>query len=169
MKNIKLYDMILPFWLILFFPPLIFASLAANFVIDSAVLLLCCMIFRIHQGGKRGLWQFYRHNILQVWGFGFLSDLFGVVFIFIEYAISSIVAVHLLNDAAMTDLNEEILLNIFSVIGMLFASVSIYLLNMYCVFKRKIPDKTKRLKLSLTIAVVTTPWTFLIQQMPNWH
>lgn len=51
MKDIKLYNMIFPIWLMLLCPPVIFITIVGNFVIDSIVLIICFKIFKLKDAG----------------------------------------------------------------------------------------------------------------------
>ncbi|GIW57204.1 MAG: hypothetical protein KatS3mg083_149 [Candidatus Dojkabacteria bacterium] len=80
-KNVKLYNIILPLWMLMFLPPLIIISLVGNFVIDSLVVIGCFYAFKVAETGLN-LKEFYKKHILKVWGFGFLSDFIGAFVIF---------------------------------------------------------------------------------------
>ena len=77
-KDVKLYNMILPpFMLFFFVPTLWIVSALGNFVIDSIVLLI---IFNF-LFTRNSLWQLYKKSIIPVFLFGFLSDFLGVLYL----------------------------------------------------------------------------------------
>lgn len=72
MKQIILYNIIFPIWFLLFFPPVIFITLAGNLIIDSLVLVACFFIFNIAKT-QINLNTFYKKSIIEsvaVWLFG---------------------------------------------------------------------------------------------------
>ena len=79
-RQIKLYNVIFPVWLILFFPPVILVTLIGNWLIDSLVLIACYFIFKPH---KEWYWLlFYKKNIVKVWLLGLLADIIGAAILF---------------------------------------------------------------------------------------
>ncbi len=82
MKQMKLYNIIFPVWFLQFFPPVIFITLAGNFIIDSLVLLVCFYVFKLADS-QNNLKTFYNKSILKVWMFGFLADTIGAGILFV--------------------------------------------------------------------------------------
>jgi len=80
MKETKLYNVIFPIWLLLFFPPVILVTIVGNFIIDSLVICLCYFAFKLSD--NLALKTFYTGSIYKVWVFGFLSDLIGAAILF---------------------------------------------------------------------------------------
>ena len=78
MKQVKLYNVIFPIWLILFFPPVIFITLAGNFIIDSLIIIAAYFLFKPHE--ELNWFRFYKSCILKVWVFGLLQILSGPPF-----------------------------------------------------------------------------------------
>ena len=77
-KPLKLYNVIFPFWLILFWPspPVILLTLLGNLAIDCLVVFLALLALKHPARGsvlKRCWWK--------VWLFGFLSDVIGAVWL----------------------------------------------------------------------------------------
>ena len=76
-KDVKLYNMILPpFMLFFFVPTLWIVSALGNFIIDSIVLLIISIFIY-----KKFTWQLYKKSIISVFLFGFLSDFLGVLYL----------------------------------------------------------------------------------------
>ncbi|MGB4198652.1 MAG: hypothetical protein WBJ82_06065, partial [Tepidanaerobacteraceae bacterium] len=80
MKGIKLYNVIFPIWLLLFFPPVILVTIVGNFIIDSLVICICYFAFKLSD--NLALKTFYTGSIYKVWVFGFMSDLIGAAILF---------------------------------------------------------------------------------------
>ena len=162
MKRIKIYNIIFPVWLLLFFPPIIFITLAGNFIIDSVVIIACFFIFKLSQFQK-SLKPFYNESILKVWGFGFLADIVGAAILFLLGILGDYFG--LPNDL-IAGINYDPFAHPLAVaiivFSMLVSGVLIFIFNYNFVFKKQIEDKKSRFKLALTIAIITMPWTFLL-------
>lgn len=167
-KDIKLYNMILPpFMLFMFSPVLWMLSLAGNFVIDSVVLLIITLvIFKEFDSG------FFRKVILKVWLLGFLADFVGVFYLtaiaFLtssEYPYSDSILNHILGgiySAVNGSHFDSIWGVLFIVSGMLVASACIFIFDYFISFKNTGLSKKQRVISSLVFAVVTSPYTFLL-------
>ena len=70
-KNIILYNMIFPLWLLWIIPSTWIVILPANFLIDLAVLLITMHCLKI--SGRK---EIVKRSILKIWGFGFISDVY---------------------------------------------------------------------------------------------
>lgn len=166
MKEIKLYNVIFPIWFLLFFPPVIFFTLAGNFVIDSLVVLACFFIYKVSTTAI-DVKTFYKKNILKVWIFGFLADFIGAIVLFVINA-----AEFKLPQGVLTGINFDPYKNplavLILVIAMLISAVFIFVFNYKITFKN-ISDRRLRFKLALTIAIVTMPWTFLLPTKMFYH
>jgi hypothetical protein len=160
-KEVKLYNVIFPIWFLIFFPPVIFVTLIGNFVIDSLVTILCYAVFKL-SSLRLDLKSFYKNSILKVWIFGFVADILGAVFLFIVSLSGTGIG---LPNKFLTGINFDpfgyppALLLI--VLAMLIAAAFILFFNYRFTF-RQIENKKLRFKVSLTIALITMPWTFLL-------
>ena len=141
MKNdIKLYNVLFPFWMLLLVPSLWLIVLPGNFVIDSLVLLAAMAIFKI---ADRKRW--YKKYIVPIFSFGILSDLIGSGYMLLMVVLN------------VSRMGDEWYLTVPAI---LIAAAAIFLLNYFVTFRRE--DKAIRLKMALTFAIVTAPYTFLI-------
>ena len=166
-KDVKLYNMILPpFMLFAFVPIFWLISLVGNFIIDSIVLLIISLIIF-----KKVDWKFYKKVILKVWAFGFIGDIIGVAYL---------VLVSTLSNATFyngNDLGKQIMSGIylatsqshfdsiwgvlFIVSGILVAAVFIFLFDLIAFINTGLSKKQKILS-ALSYAVFTAPYLFLI-------
>ncbi len=119
--------------------------------------MACFYIFRISRVHK-DLKTFYKKSILKVWLYGFLADFIGALIILIFPTGSS----NELSTAVSYDPFSHPLAVIIILTSMLVASIFILIFNYKIVFKSVIEEKRLRFKISLTIAIITTPWTFLL-------
>ena len=138
-KDIKLYNVLFPLWMILLFPQVWLIVIPGNFIIDSIVLIISMIILKIQD--KK---QFYKKHILKIYAFGMLSDVIGSA-----YMLLMLIAFEVGN------MGDELYLTIPALI---IASLLIFLFNYFFTFKKA----DKRLKLSLVFAVSTAPYTFLV-------
>ena len=139
-KEIKLYNVLFPIWLLMLFPACWLFIIPGNFIIDSLVLIISMYALKIND--KK---QFYKKNILKIFIFGFLSDIIGSLFLLLMFVLE------------IGQMGDEPYLTIP---GLVISAVMIFLFNYFVTFRGT--DKTSRLKLTLIFAVVTAPYTFLI-------
>lgn len=162
MKKVKLYNVIFPIWLLLFFPPVVFIALAGNFLIDTLVVIACFYAFKLVVDNNN-LKIFYKKSIIKVWLFGFLADFIGAVILFILGILGDSFGIpYELANAINYDPFSNILAVIIILFAMLVSAFFIFLFNYRIIFKELIKDTSTRLKVALTIAIVTMPWTFLL-------
>lgn len=162
MKEVKLYNIIFPIWLLIFFPPIIFITLAGNFVIDSLVILACVSIFKLAVNSEERK-TFYKNSIIKVWLFGFLADIIGAAILFILGILGEYFGLsYELVSAIDFDPFSNPLAVMVIVFAMLVSALFIFLYNYKITFRELIKDNSVRFKVALTIAIVTMPWTFLL-------
>lgn len=139
-KNVKLYNILFPIWMLMLFPVVWLIILPGNFIFDSIVLLIVMSALKI---AERKEW--YKKYIFKIFTFGMLSDLIGAGFLISTMYLD------------LYDFDVEIFLTIPAVI---IASVMIYVFNYFVTFKDL--EKPLRKKMALTFAIATAPYTFLI-------
>jgi len=159
-KDIKLYNIIFPVYMLWLIPPVIFIVGILNFIIDSVVVLITEKILKLED-----MFSKYKKVIFKVWIFGFLADFIGALFLFITSAL-------------FDDLNIPIKYNIdynpfgniyaliITVIGILIAGILIFIFNKKICFKKIDITEKQRFILSLVMAIVTAPYLFLLPM--NW-
>lgn len=140
-KNIKLYNVLFPFWMLLLFPQMWLIVLPGNFIIDSLVLIISMVALKVFD--KK---QFYKRHILSIYGFGMLSDIIGAAYMFL-----------LLWGFEVGSMGDEPYLTIPALV---ISAVLIFVLNYFITFRKD--DKKTRFALSLIFAIVTAPYTFLV-------
>ena len=137
----RLYNVLFPFWMILLFPEVWLIVLPGNFIIDSIVLIIS--MFALHMADKK---QFYKKNILKIFGIGMLSDIIGSAYMLL-----------LVLGFQIGRMGDELYLTLPALV---ISGVLIYILNYFISFKKC--DRKERIRLSLIFALVTAPYTFLI-------
>lgn len=77
-KDVKLYNVLFPFWMILLFPSMWLIILPGNFIIDSLVLVIS--MYALKLSFKK---EFYKKHILKIFSFGILSDVLGALYMLV--------------------------------------------------------------------------------------
>jgi len=161
-KTTKLYNLIFPIWFLLFFPPVVFITLAGNFVIDSLVIIVCFSVFKLVDS-ESNLKTYYKKSILKVWGFGFLADIIGAGILFVLGLLGDSLGLsYELTSAINYDPFSEPIAIIIILGAAVVSALFIFLFNYKYSFKNIIKDQALRFKIALTLAIVTAPWTFLL-------
>lgn len=149
-RELRLYNVLFPIWMLFLWPMVWLVILPGNFVIDSLVLLAVLAVL-----GCEGKGRVWKSSILPVWGIGFASDLIG--------AGVTLGLAYLLNWLA-PQWNTFLFPGgqLLVLPGILTAGVLIYRLNRRFSFRKSglTPEKVRRL--SLALAVFTAPYTMLI-------
>ena len=140
-KDVRLYNVLFPFWMLLLFPQMWLIVLPGNFVIDSAVLLVSLAVLKI--GEKK---QWYKQYIWKIYAFGMLSDIIGAVYMLLLVIVFE--AGHMGDELYLT------------VPALMISAALIFVCNYFVTF-RKLDGKTRR-ALSLIFAIATVPYTFLV-------
>ena len=143
-KEIKLYNILFPIWFILLIPTAWIVILPVNFIVDSLVILIGMKII-----GINSKWKMYKRSILKVWIFGFISDIIG--------SLVMLGALYV-NDGIRGD---ELYLTIPAV---MIAAIFIFIFNYFISFKYC--DRREKFIMSIFLAVMTAPYTFMIPL--NW-
>ena len=139
-NEIKLYNILFPIWMLLIIPSTWIAVLPINFIVDSLVLIIAAK--------STGIWAegIYKKHILKVWLFGFIADIIGAALMLLAMWIFEL-------DIQPDDLR-------MTIPATLVAAVLIFIFNYSICFKDI--DRASRLKMALSFAVLTAPYTFLI-------
>ena len=140
-KDVKLYNVLFPLWMLLLFPVSWLIVLPANFIIDSAVLLIAITL--LHIENKK---QFYKSKILKIFSIGIVSDLIGSAYMLIMAFCFE-----------MGQMGDEWYITLPA---LLIASVLIFVMNYYISFREC--ERKTRISLALAFAIVTAPYTFLV-------
>ena len=140
-NDVKLYNVLFPFWMILLFPQIWLIVLPGNFIIDSIVLIISMILLKI--ADKK---QWYKRHIIKIYLFGMLSDIIGAGYMLLLMTVFDV-----------GRMGDELYL---TAPALVISSVLIFILNYFITFKKS--DKLLRLKLSIIFALVTAPYTFLI-------
>ena len=141
-KDVKLYNVLFPVWMLLMFPFVWVLVIPGNFLIDSIVLLISMKA--LHIAEKK---LFYKKHIVKIFIFGFLSDIIAAG-IMLTLNLCFHIGGGLADEPSLT------------IPGVLIAAGIIFAFNYFITFKKD--DKNIRLRMSLIFAIATAPYTFLI-------
>ena len=83
MKDYKTYQVFLPIWLIFLFPPMILAILIIKFLVNS---LTFKITLKKRKTGDEKI--IYKETMLNPWFVRVLSDLAGILFLFINLSLN---------------------------------------------------------------------------------
>ena len=115
-------------------------------MIDSLLLIVLLAVFVKKSIGKQ-----YIRTIFKVWGLGYASDFIGMLFLLIPFILPS---------SMVPDLDD----NVFIAVGILIASVCIFIFDYFVSFRKCGFTKMQRLVASISFAVITAPYTFLLPE-----
>lgn len=140
-KDVKLYNVLFPFWMLMLFPITWLIVIPGNFIIDSIVLIISLAILKVSD--KK---QFYKKYILKIYCFGMLSDIIGSAYMLI-----------LTMGFQLGRMGDEWYI---TVPALIISGILIFVFNYLITFKKS--DRKLRFILSLIFAVITAPYTFLV-------
>lgn len=136
-KDVKLYNVIFPVWLLVVFPVSWLIVIPANFIIDSLVIFIGMKICRV-----QNIKESYKKSIIKVVLFGFAGDIIGGLFMVLSQFIPE---AWFMKDArwvidnftnpVMYNPFESVLALAWVVAAMAISSVIIYFLNRRFSFK----------------------------------
>ncbi len=140
-KDMRIYNVLFPFWMLMLFPVTWLVVIPGNFVIDSLVLIAAMFIFKL--ADKKA---FFKKHILKVYLFGMLSDIAGAGLMLI-----------MMLGFELGHMGDELYM---TVPALLLSAALIFVFNYKVSFKDC--ERPFRLKMALIFTVVTAPYTFLI-------
>ncbi len=155
-REIKLYNVLFPVWIILIFPVSWFIIIPGNFMIDSLVLLLVMHFLKIDNRKT-----FYKKHIILVVLFGFLSDMFGSLLLLLTQYMSESGNFYEYVSLPVTENPfDNIYSMLYTVLAITVSGVLIYVLNRFITF-RKLNNRSHKRYFALSLAILTAPYLFL--------
>lgn len=163
-NEVRLYNIIFPVWLLLVFPLTWIVVLPANFIIDLLVVFLTLKFIKA-ENIKLNI----KKSISKVWIFGFISDLIGVLPLFIiqfipfdyETGFGKWWYMNILNPINMNPFSSLPALVII-LLCVLLAGWFIYLFNMKICLKKTELDGGQKHRLALSLAIFTAPYLLFL-------
>ena len=151
-RNVKLYNLIFPVWMLWIFPPAWLAVIPLNLLIDALVLFLT--LTALKRPDRKAL---LRTLLLPMWLFGFLADFIGSLWMFLGHELL------LYKNGGWNFYrpfqSPEVLT--WTLAAVVLSGVCIYLFDRFLV-KRSLTALSPRERhmIALTMAIATAPWTF---------
>lgn len=164
-KKNTLYNVIFPIWFIPYLSFLLpnmwwlaIIILVSNFLIDSIVYIISLKVLKIAE-----IKDCYKKCILKIWGFGFLADIIGGIFMILpEFMPHNKWFYDNITSKVMYNPYESICGFLWVLIGFSLAVFFIFLFNYKVSFKKLDIEVKKKKQIALTLAIATAPYLFLI-------
>ena len=164
-KQVRLYNVLFPIWLLWLFPQVLVIVLPGNLAIDCLVLLFALLALKHRQKGavvKQLWWKF--------WLLGFAADAIGVVWMFLGWLTASWASQLLGTVGWLEDVVMALTVNCFrhpaaflwTLGGVALAGVCIYFFDRRAMGFCELLDNRQRHIIALVMAIVTAPWLFFI-------
>lgn len=158
-KQTRIYNIILPIWILLLFPQLLVFVIPGNLLVDCAVLFFALLALKHAQKGavvKKLWWRF--------WLLGFAADAAGVVWMFLGWLLA------IPFEDWWTDTLRYIMHNpwghplafLWTLAGVALAGVCIYFFDKRAMRSCELLDGRQRHVVALAMAIVTAPWLFFV-------
>lgn len=158
-REMRLYNMILPVWLLWIFPQVWLVILPGNLLVDVLVVFFVLLALKRKDKGRllKRLWW-------RVWLGGFAADAIGVAWLLLAL---------ILYDAFKMTWLGPVMYDPFAHPAAFLWTLAAVALSGVCIyfFDRKVLHETDGLtsrethRIALSLAIVTAPWTFFI---PAW-
>lgn len=155
-KDIKLYNLIFPVYMLWLLPPAFFIIAILNFIIDSIVVLITTKALKIEN-----IFSKYKKVILKVWGFGFLADFIGASFLFGMSSLFDSLDIPIKYNIDYNPFGNIYAL-IITILGILIAGILIFIFNKkICLNKIDLTERQKFI-ISIVMTIITSPYLFLL-------
>lgn len=149
-RDVKLYNIIFPVWLLWLFPLTWIVVLPGNFLIDLLVTVVTMKVLHVEEIKFNA-----KKSILYIWIFGFVSDFIGVILMFAGSTTELLSAV-----------NSNPFENIYSFLWtagcIILSAICIYFFNKKIALRKTALSQTEKKKLSLSLAICTAPYLFYL-------
>lgn len=158
-KEIKLYNVIFPIWILWIIPITWIVVLPANFIVDLLVVVLSMKLMKVDNMKENA-----KTVILRVWIMGFVADFIGTLAMFMaEFGPESS---KWWSDNITYPVSYSPFDTIFSFLWVtacvVITAFFIYLFNSKWCLKKAKMDDVQRKKVALSLAVFTAPYLFYL-------
>ncbi|MBQ6479058.1 MAG: hypothetical protein IJI44_06790 [Erysipelotrichaceae bacterium] len=166
-KTIRLYNIILPIWLLIWWPSYLWLGLIpANYLFDYLVTYLSMKKLGIEDCKQKA-----QNHSWKVCLIGFFSDFVAAAFLLAFLYLTDIILPNELGESISYGLSWKP--NLFSIliilIAIAIAGVLIYLLNRWMFKKDTDLGKEQIHRIALNLAIFTAPYLFLIPSSLIYH
>lgn len=150
-NTIKFYNIIFPFFIMVFIPPYIIVAIIGNLIIDASIIIIILKKDGYYDALQKST---IKITILKIFGLGFLADIIGMSVLITLYGLYQ----PTINYFRIWDNPISIIAHLSVIV---ITGVLIFFFNKF-IFSRLHLDKKTVFKLSMAMAIITAPWTFLI-------
>ena len=157
-KTVRLYNIILPVWLLWIFPQVWLVVLPGNLAVDTLVLFAALTALRCpnRTAVMKRLWW-------RVWGLGFLADAAGVLLLMLGLLLAtwggSVPWAEALLHVAYDPFGHPLGLA-WTLTAVLLSGLCIYALDRRAMAGTGLLTERQAHRIALALAIVTAPWTF---------
>lgn len=169
-KEVKLYNVIFPIWMLLMFPQMWFVSLPANLVIDFLVLYFSMKYLKVEdvkEKAKTAIWK--------TWGVGFAADFVGGFFMFVVPLLDFDTDTPFgswwyenMTNAVMYNPFETVPACLYTTLCVVLTAVLIYFINKKWCLKQIDITEVQRKRTALFLAIFTAPYLFYLPTAWFW-
>lgn len=157
-KGTRLYNILLPIWLLILFPQILVFIIPGNLLIDCAVLFLTLLVLKHAQKTAvlKALWW-------KFWLLGFAADLVGTAWMVLGWFLLELPGVE--QWVAYINLLRpwtHPLTFVWTLAGVAIAGVCIYFFDKRAMKKCGLLTDREKHIIALVMAVVTAPWLFFV-------
>ena len=163
MKQTRLYNMILPIWLLFPFPQVWLIALPGNLLIDCAVVLLTLLGLKHTQK-----WAVLKQIWWKVYLLGFAADFIGIALLIPTLLIDTVLTGTWFEwwsayiGPVLYNCWKSPLAFLWTAAAVALAGLFIYRFDMHAMKSCQLLSDRERHIMALTLAIVTAPWTFFI-------
>ena len=169
-KDVKLYNVIFPIWMLLLFPQMWFISLPANFIIDLLVIWLTMKLMHVQNIKSNA-----KAIILKTWIAGFGADFVGGFLMFVVPLLDFDYQSEFgswwyenMTNAVMYNPFETIPALLWTTLCVIITAILIYFINKkWCLKNAELTEEQKK-KIALSLAVFTAPYLFYLPTKLFW-
>ncbi len=166
-KDVRLFNVILPIWIIWLFPPILLVCIVANTIIDFVVTYVCLKHQKISDPFQKA-----KKVLFKVVCFGFLADFIGAAILIAITYLPIMLRLGQFSNDMMRAISYNPFENIwaFLLIALVIGIVAaiIYKFSMkYSLDKLDLALEEKK-KVAAWLAIFTAPYTFLIPMAWFW-
>jgi beta-lactamase regulating signal transducer with metallopeptidase domain len=163
-KNVKLYNIIFPIWLLWLIPTTWIVVLPANFIIDVLFVVLTLKYLKVES-----IKPIAKSIIFKVWIFGFLADFIGTLLMLfsnrIDFDYNTPIGEWWYNNitnAVSYNPFTSIYAILWVTVCVVITAILIYIFNYRLVLRKSGLEDSQKKKLALSLAIFTAPYTFFI-------
>ena len=158
--EVRLYNVLLPIWLLWIFPQVWLIVVPGNLLVDCLVLTLALLAMRHpnKRGVLKALWW-------KIWLLGFAADFVGVVWMFFGWLLS-VPPGEWWSDTMSFILYDPFrhpIAFLWTLVGVALAGVCIYFFDRWAMKSCALLTHRQRHGAALAMAVVTAPWLFFLR------